>query len=311
LANALFHDERARSMFAGIAAHAVVPLDRLSTAGYGLALAIAGHAFGWPVARGGSVRLAEALAAYLQSLGGEIVVGHRIDSLDALPPARAVLCDVSPRQLIRMAGSRMPGRYRAKLERYRYGPGVFKMDWALNAPVPWRASACHDAGTIHLGGTMREISFVEREVWNGRHADRPYMIVVQASRIDPTRAPSGHHTLWGYCHVPHGSTTDMRERMEDQLERAAPGFRDCVAARSVMFPADLERRNANLVGGDIAGGAADLSQLFTRPVASLDPYATPMAGVYLCSASTPPGVGVHGMGGYYAAQSALKGSLRG
>ncbi len=254
--------------------------------------------------------IADALAAYLRSLGGEIVTGEQIDALDALPPSRAVLCDVSPRQLVRMAGGKMPEGYRARLERFRHGPGVFKMDWALSAPVPWHAPECHRAGTVHLGGTIREISFAEREVWHGRYVERPYMIVVQPTLMDPSRAPARKHTLWAYCHVPNGSSVDMRERMEDQIERAAPGFRDCIEARSVLFPADMERRNANLVGGDIAGGAGDLAQLFTRPVPSLDPYATPLPNVYLCSASTPPGIGVHGMCGFYAAQSALRKSLR-
>jgi phytoene dehydrogenase-like protein len=289
----------------------MVPLDKLSTAGYALGLLIGAHAVGWPVARGGSQQLSNAMASYLRSLGVEIIVGTEIKSLDELPPSRVVLCDVTPRQLLRMAGSRLPRLYRWRLSRYRYGPGVFKMDWALNSVVPWRARGCNDAGTIHLGGTSAEIAFAEREAWNGRAADKPYMLVVQASRFDGTRAPDGKHTLWAYCHVPNGSAVDMRDRMEDQIERAAPGFRDCIMKRHVMFPADMERRNANLIGGDIAGGAADFAQFFARPIASLNPYATPMDGVFLCSSSTPPGVGVHGMCGHYAARSALAGTLRG
>ncbi len=308
-AKAAFDDERTRAMFAGVAAHGIVPIDRVSTAGYGLALIVAAHAYGWPVVRGGSQRLADVLANYFRSIGGEIMSNRRIETLDELPKSRAVLCDVSPRQFIRMAGASLPAVYRRRLERYRYGPGVFKMDWVLSSPVPWRAPACASACTLHLGGSLREISHAEREVWEGRHVERPYMIVVQATTVDATRAPSGLHTLWAYCHVPNGSTFDMSGRMEDQIERAAPGFRDCIVARTVTTPADLETRNPNLVGGDIAGGATDLAQLFTRPIVSLDPYATPIPGVYLCSSSTPPGIGVHGMCGYYAAQSAIKKTL--
>jgi phytoene dehydrogenase-like protein len=301
-----FRDERTRAMFAGVAAHSMVPLDKLATAGYALGLIVSAHAVGWPVARGGSQQLCDAMVAYLRSLGGEVVTGARIESLAELPSARAVLCDVTPRQFMRLAGNRLPPLYEWRLSRYRYGPGVFKMDWALNAPVPWRARECERAGTIHIGGSMTEIAESERDAWNGRVSKRPYVLVVQASRFDPTRAPSDKHTLWAYCHVPNGSTVDMREHIETQIERFAPGFRDCIEARHAMFPADLERSNANLVGGDIAGGAADLAQLYTRPIASLHPYSTPLDGVYLCSSSTPPGVGVHGMCGYYAARAALR-----
>lgn len=303
---ARFAGERGRAMFAGAAAHSMVPLERAATTGYGLALLVTAHAVGWPVARGGSQRVADALVSYLTSLGGEVVTGTRVTSLDELPAARAVLCDVTPRQFVGLAGRRLPGGYRRRLERYRYGPGVFKMDWALNAPVPWRARACDRAGTLHLGGSLAEIADSERAPWQGRVHDKPYVLIVQPSRFDDTRAPSGRHTLWGYCHVPHGSDVDMTERMENQIERFAPGFRDCVAARHAMGPAMLEQRNANLVGGDIAGGAGNLAQLIARPVVSLNPYATPLDGVYLCSASTPPGVGVHGMCGHYAARAALR-----
>jgi phytoene dehydrogenase-like protein len=305
-ARRLFRSERARALVAGAAAHSIVPLEYLATTGYALTLLVAAHAVGWPLARGGSQRVAEALAACLRSLGGEIACDTRVDSLAALPAARAVLCDVTPRQLLQLAGDRLHATYRRRLGDFRYGPGVFKMDWALHAPVPWRARACDRAGTLHLGGTLDEIAASERDVWAGRHADKPYVLAVQPSRFDPSRAPAGQHTLWAYCHVPNGSTVDMTTRIEAQIERFAPGFRDTIAARSALFPADMERRNANLVGGDIAGGAADLAQIFTRPIASLDPYATPLDGVYLCSASTPPGVGVHGMCGHYAARSALK-----
>jgi phytoene dehydrogenase-like protein len=307
LARARFHGARARAMFAGVAAHSMVPLDYAGTAGFGLALLVSAHAAGWPVARGGSQRFADAMASYLRSLGGEIVTGERIDSLDQLPKSRAVLCDVTPRQFLRIAGGRVPAAYRTRLERYRYGPGVFKMDWLLNAPVPWRAAGCHRAGTIHLGGSFEEIAASERSTWvaGGRAHDTPYVLLVQPSRFDPTRAPADRQTLWAYCHVPHGSAEDRTAAIESQIERFAPGFRDCIVARHAMGPAELERRNANLVGGDIGGGAADFDQIFARPTLSLNPYATPVEGVYICSSSTPPGVGVHGMCGHNAARAAL------
>jgi phytoene dehydrogenase-like protein len=261
------------------------------------------------VAQGGSQRLADALVSCLRSLGGTIETNRQIDALEDLPPSRAVLCDVTPRQLLRIAGGRLHGSYRRALERFRYGPGVFKLDWALHDPVPWRAAECRQAGTVHLGGTLEEIDASERAAWEGRVHDRPYVLVVQPTVADPSRAPAGKHTLWAYCHVPNGSTADMTDRIEAQIERFAPGFRDCVAARHAMSPADIERGNPNLVGGDIGGGAADLRQLIARPVLGLSPYTTSIDGVYLCSASTPPGIGVHGMCGYYAAHAAMK-SLR-
>jgi phytoene dehydrogenase-like protein len=306
LARGRFRDERARAMLAGAAAHSMVPLDYLSTAGYGLGLIVAAHAVGWPLARGGSQQVANALASYLRSRGGEIVTGERVETLAQLPPARVVLCDVTPRQFLRIAGDRVPAGYRQRLGRYRYGPGVFKMDWALNAPVPWRARECRRAGTMHLGGSFTEIADSERAAWEGRIHDKPYVLLVQPTVCDPSRAPAGKHVLWAYCHIPNGATTDMTSRIEGQIERFAPGFRDCIIARHAMAPADMERRNANLVGGDIGGGACDLSQLFARPVLSLNPYATPVDGVFLCSSSTPPGIGVHGMCGYYAARAALR-----
>jgi len=310
LAKHVFASEPARAMFAGAAAHSLVPLDKLATSGYALGLIIAAHTVGWPVSRGGAQQFANALAAYLRSLGGEIVTDSPVESLAALPPSRVVLLDVTPRQFVRIAGDRLSRFHRWRLTRYRYGPGVFKMDWALNAPVPWRARECHRAGTVHLGGSLAEIAQSERAAWDRRVAERPYVLVVQPSLFDPTRAPAGKHTLWAYCHVPNGSTVDMRERMERQIERFAPGFRDCIEETHVMSPADLERGNANLVGGDIAGGAADLAQLYTRPVASFNPYATSIDNVFLCSSSTPPGVGVHGMSGYHAARAAMK-AMRG
>ncbi len=305
-----FRDERTRAMIAGVAAHSMVPLEYFANAGFALGLTIAAHAIGWPFARGGSQQVANALASILRSYGGEIVTSTRVKSLAELPPARAVLCDISPRQLVEIAGDRMPAGYRQRLARYRYGPGVFKLDWTLNSPVPWKAAGCHRAGTVHLGGTLAEIADSERAAWQGRVHDRPYVLLCQPSTWDPTRAAEGQHTLWAYCHVPNGSREDMTERIESQIERFAPGFRDCISARHAMGPAEMHRRNANLIGGDIGGGASDIFQLFTRPVASLNPYKTPIDGVYLCSSSTPPGVGVHGMCGYYAARAAMKRELR-
>jgi phytoene dehydrogenase-like protein len=305
LAKHVFEGERARAMFAGVAAHSMVPLEKLATSGYALGLIIAAHAVGWPVSRGGAQQLANALVAYLRSLGGDIVTDTPVESLAELPPSRVVLLDVTPRQLLAIAGERLSRFYRWRLRRYRYGPGVFKVDWALSAPVPWRAPECRRAGTLHLGGSLAEIAASERAPWSGRDWDRPYVLVTQPTVFDPTRAPPGKHTLWAYCHVPNGSTVDRRERIERQIERYAPGFRDCIEDAHVMSPADLERSNANLVGGDIAGGAADLAQLYTRPVASLNPYRTSIRNVLLCSSATPPGVGVHGMSGYHAARAAM------
>jgi len=307
LAASRFAGERARGFFAGLAAHSFLPLERLATAAFGLVLGITGHAVGWPVARGGSQSIANALAAYLRSLGGEIVTGRRVASIDDLPAARAILCDVTPRQLLRLAGHRLPPNYRRRLERYRYGPAAYKVDWALNEPVPWKAEGCSRAGIVHLGGTLAEISAAESAPWKGEQADKPFVLVAQSSLFDPTRAPAGKHTLWAYCHVPNGSTFDMTERIEKQIERFAPGFRDCVLARRVTPPAALERHNANLVGGDINGGAQDLRQLFARPTRRL--YSTPARGLYLCSSSTPPGGGVHGMCGYFAARAVLQDGL--
>ena len=310
LARARFGSERARAMFAGVAAHSMVPLEYRATAGFGLALLMSAHTSGWPIAKGGSQKVADALAQYLRQLGGDIVTSSPIESLGQLPTARAVLCDVMPRQFIRLAGDRLTSSYRRRLERFRYGPGVFKMDWALHARVPWKAAECGRAGTIHVGGSLVEICDSERSAWHGRQNHAPYVLVVQPTIVDSTRAPHGKHTLWAYCHVAHGSTEDMTDRIERQIERFAPGFRECILARHSMGPREMERRNANLVGGDIAGGAADLAQLFTRPTASVNPYATPLDGVYLCSSSTPPGMGVHGMCGYYAARAALRRSFQ-
>jgi phytoene dehydrogenase-like protein len=304
LARAYFKTERGRALFAGLAAHSILPLENLTASAVALVLAVAGHAKGWPFARGGSQQLTAAMVKYLESLGGKVIANCRVDSLDQLPPARATLLDVTPRQLIRMAGEKLPASYRHKLERYRYGPGVYKIDWALHHPVPWRAAECAQAGTVHLGGTLDEIADSERRCWSGEVSNRPYVLFTQPSLFDATRAPAGKHTAWGYCHVPNGHTGNMTEIIENQVERFAPGFRDCIAARAIMGPAELEQHNANLIGGDIGGGAAFLSQLFLRPTASL--YRTPLEGIFLCSASTPPAPGVHGMCGYFAAEAALK-----
>jgi phytoene dehydrogenase-like protein len=306
LAEGAFRGERARALFAGLAAHSILPLERPFTASFGLVLGILGHAVGWPLPRGGSQRITEALAGHLRTLGVELVTDARVDSLDELPPSRAVLCDVTPRQLLRLAGERLPPAYRRRLARYRHGPGVFKLDLALSGPVPWRSRDCLRAGTLHLGGTLAEIAEAEAAVWRGRHPERPYVLVAQQSLFDPARAPAGQHTLWAYCHVPNGSDADMSEPILSQVERFAPGFRDLVLARSAMDPARFEEYNANYAGGDINGGAQDLPQLFARPVLKWVPYATPVPGLYLCSSSTPPGGGVHGMCGYHAARAALR-----
>ena len=302
-ARAYFSGARARALFAGIAAHSMLPLDAWGSAAFGLILGIAAHSVGWPVPRGGAQRLADALASYARSLGVELITGRRIAALSELPRARVILCDLTPRQLIEIAGAELPPKFRRRLRRYRYGVGAFKVDWALSAPVPWRAAACARAATVHLGGTLEEIAASEQAANQGSLHERPFVLIAQPSLFDGGRAPSGKHTLWGYCHVPHGSAHDRLEQIEDQVERFAPGFRRIVIGRSVRTPADLERYNANLIGGDINGGAADLTQLFWRPTGKL--YGTARPGLYICSASTPPGGGVHGMCGHFAAKQAL------
>jgi phytoene dehydrogenase-like protein len=299
VAEAYFREPRARALFAGIAAHAVMPLeDRLSAAA-GIVLGALGHSYGWPIPLGGSQRIGNALAACLCSLGGEIATNSRVESL----PDGLVMCDVTPRQFLAMAGDRLPAGYRRSLERYRYGPGVFKLDWALDGPIPWRAAECARAATVHLGGTFDEIA-----QWESTHQGRPFVLLVQSSLFDATRAPAGKHTAWAYCHVPNGSTADMTEAIESQVERFAPGFRASILAKHVFTPAGLERHNANLVGGDVGGGSADLGQFFLRPNRHL--YRTPLEGVFLCSSSTPPGGAVHGMCGYNAVKAALRTDLR-
>jgi phytoene dehydrogenase-like protein len=305
LARITFRGPRARGLFAGLAAHSMLPLERLPSAAFGLMLGLLGHAVGWPLARGGSQTISDGLAAHLRSLGGEIETGRPVESLGELGAAGVVLLDVTPRGFLAIAGDLLPGGYRRRLGRYRYGPGVFKLDWALDGPIPWRAEACAGAATVHLGGTLAEIATSERAPERGEVAERPYVLLAQQSLFDPTRAPAGRHTAWAYCHVPNGSSVDMTERIERQVERFAPGFRERILTRSALGPAELEQHNVNNVGGDINGGAADLRQLLTRPVAGRSAYATPLPGVFLCSSSTPPGGGVHGMCGYHAAQAAL------
>ena len=310
LAERSFEGEAARAMFAGVSAHSILRLEQPASASFGLVLLTLAHVAGWPFPRGGSQRIVDALVAYLRSLGGAIETGAPVSSLRELPPARDVLLDLTPRQVLAVAGDRLPPRYRRALRRYRYGPAAFKVDYALAAPVPWTAADCGRAATVHVGGTLDEISASERAVWRGAPPERPFVLVAQQSLFDPTRAPEGKHTLWAYCHVPNGSTFDMTERIEQQLERFAPGFRDVVLARAVRTPAENERENANLVGGDINGGVQDLRQLLARPVLRPAPYRTPLRGVYVCSASTPPGGGVHGMCGYNAARLALHAATR-
>jgi len=310
LAEGLFEGEKVRGLLAGNAAHSFLPMEQPPSAAFGLVLGALGHAVGWPFPKGGSQKIADALVTYLRSLGGEVYAGVRIGSVEEVPRTRTVLFDVTPRQLLKIAGRHLTERYRRALERYRYGPGVFKADFALDGPIPWRAEVCKRAGTVHVGGMMDEISSGEQAVFRGEHPERPFVLLAQQSLFDATRAPADKHTVWAYCHVPNGSTFDMTERIEAQIERFAPGFRDRILAKSTMGPTELQRVNANHVGGDINGGLQDFRQLFTRPVARLTPYSTSARGLYLCSSSTPPGGGVHGMCGYFAARAALATVLR-
>ena len=306
LARLSFRGEKARGVFAGLAAHSMLRLDRPPSAAFGLTLGLLAHAVGWPFPRGGSQRVSDALASYLRALGGEIETGRRVESIAELGDARAVLLDVTPRGLLDLAGDRLPDRYRRGLERYRYGPGVFKLDYALAEPVPWAAAVARRAGTVHLGPSMGEIGNALRAVRRGTAPDPPFLIAAQPSLADDTRAPDGRHVLWVYCHVPNGWAGDHTEAIEDQIERFAPGFRDIVLARTATGPTQLAARNPNLVGGDIAGGPSDGLHLIFRPTFSPVPYATPDPAVFLCSSATPPGPGVHGMCGYHAAMLALR-----
>jgi phytoene dehydrogenase-like protein len=307
LVESRFRTERARTLFAGLAAHSMLPLDRPLSAAFALVLAMAGHAVGWPMPRGGSRAISRALASVLLSLGGRIETGRRVQSLAELHGVRTVLCDLTPRQLLELAGPGLASGERRALSRFRHGPGVWKVDWALDAPIPWRAEALERTGTVHLG-SWRDIQESLAAVARGESPERPFVILAQPSRFDPMRAPAGKHTAWAYCHVPNGSRTDVTDRIEAQIERCAPGFTRRILARCKMSPADFERHNANLVGGDIGGGANDLRQFLLRPTRRL--YRTSLPGVYLCSASTPPGAGVHGMCGYFAARQALRDRAR-
>jgi len=300
-----FETDDAKALFAGLAGHSVMPLEKTPSASAGLLLALLGHAVGWPFPRGGAKRIADAMASVLYSLGGRIETGHRVASLDDLPPARAILLDLTPAQILRISGDRLPAWYRSQLRAFRYGPGVSKIDLALDGPIPWSNQLCSETATVHVGGSYAEIADAEARVWRGEHPERPFVLLAQNSLFDETRAPAGRHVVWAYCHVPNASTIDMSPRIEAQIERFAPGFRDRILARHVMLPAELERRNQNLVGGDINGGAQTLWQMFARPALRWNPYATPLDGVYVCSASTPPGGGVHGMCGHLAAKTAL------
>jgi phytoene dehydrogenase-like protein len=305
LAKLLFKEEPARALFAGIAAHSFLPLESVVSSAFGLVLAMAGHAVGWPIPRGGSQAITKALANYLRELGGKIEINHRVENVNELPKSRAILLDTSVWEFLHIAGRQMPARYRRRLESFRHAPGIFKIDYALSSPVPWKAEACRRAGTIHLGGTMNEIAAAERDISLGKVAERPFVLVAQQSLFDETRAPRGRHILWAYCHAPFNCRIDVSDRIESQIERFAPGFRDCILGRHKMGAADLEKSNRNLSGGDINGGAANLAQLIARPILNPTPYRTPIKGVYLCSSSTPPGGGVHGMCGYHAARTAL------
>lgn len=306
LARTFFKAEPARSLFAGMAAHSFLALDAPASGAFGLVLGAAGNAVGWPIPRRGSQSISNALANYLRHLGGRVETGQPVKSLNDLPKAKAIVLDLTAWQFARIAGNRLPDGYRKRLENFKHAPGIFKIDYALSDRIPWKADSCRRAGTIHVGGTMAEIAAAERDVTEGRVPERPFVLVAQQSLFDDTRAPRGQHTLWAYCHAPFDCGIDMSNAIESQIERFAPGFRDCILARHHSGAAELEKSNPNLAGGDINGGAANLWQLIARPVLSSAPYRTPLPGVYLCSSSTPPGGGVHGMCGHYAAQTALR-----
>lgn len=301
-----FSSPKTKGLWAGMAAHAIQSLDNATTAAIGLVLMAAAHLRGWPVPKGGSVSIANALAAYFISLGGKIETGRYVQSLDELPPAKAVLLDVTPRQFLKIAGHKLSGLYKWQLEKYRYGMGVFKIDWALSDRIPFTAAACREAGTVHLGNTIEEIAESEKLSSIGQHPEKPFVLLAQPSVFDDSRAPFGKHTAWAYCHVPHGSTQDMTAAIENQVERFAPGFKDCIVARHSFNTAQMEAYNPNYIGGDINGGVINWRQLYTRPAVRISPYSTPLQGIYICSSSTPPGGGVHGMCGYHAARKALK-----
>ncbi len=306
VARSWFKHDRAQGLFAGASAHAIFPLEYWSSAAFGIVMCLLGHAVGWPIARSGSQRIVDSMATYFQTLGGEIQLAAPVTNIAELPRAKAYLFDITPRQIADIASDILPAGYVNRLRAHKHGPGVFKIDWALKEPIPWRDSNCMKAGTIHVGGTLSEICLAERTVWQGEVPDNPFVLVCQPSLFDNTRAPMGLHTAWAYCHVPNGCTVNMTERIENQIERFAPGFRDVVLARHTMAPADMESYNPNYVGGDIAGGIQTFWQLFVRPLGRWNPYRTPTQGLYICSSSMPPGGGVHGMCGHLAALRALE-----
>lgn len=299
-----FRGAQARALFSGLAAHSFLPLEKSPSAAFGFVMAITAHAVGWPFPQGGSQKIPDALSSLLIASGGEILCDAGVENIDELPETKLIFLDITPKQIIQIAGHKLPASYVRKLQAYRYGPGAFKIDYALDAPIPWSQDECKQAGTLHLGGTTEEIAASESAVAQGRVSEKPFVLLAQQSLFDEERAPTGKHTAWAYCHVPNGCTNDMTEFIESQIERYAPGFRDIVLARSVRSPADLENYNANYVGGDINGGEFSWSQLIARPTPAMNPYSTPLKGVYMCSAATPPGGGVHGMCGYYAAVAA-------
>jgi phytoene dehydrogenase-like protein len=305
LTSARFQTTEAKALFAGISAHSFLKLTQPTSAAIALMLGIFGHRYNWPFARGGSQALTDAMVAYFRSLGGEVQTGWRVTSLDAVPGHRAVLFNLTPKQILNIAGGRFSAFYRWQLQRYRYGPGVFKLDWALDGPVPWTNPDVARAGTVHLGGTIEEIAISEDLANRGMHPEHPFVLLTQPSLFDPDRAPEGKHTLWAYCHVPHGSTVDMTGRIEQQIERFAPGFSELVLKRSARYTTDIEAENHNYIGGDIIGGVQDIRQLYTRPAVRPSPYRTSAKGIYICSSASPPGGGVHGMSGYHAARAAL------
>lgn len=301
-----FKTEKFRALWAGMAAHSMLPLTSVTTSAVAMVLTLAGHGDGWPIAKGGSQSIANALVSYFKSLGGEVITDYYVDSLSKLPEAKALLFDIGPKQLLQIAGHKFTNNYQRQLNKYRYGMGVFKMDWILESPVPFKSEVCRSAGTVHLGGSLKEITASEQTVWEGRHPEKPFVIAAQQSLFDSSRTPDDKQVLWAYCHVPNGSTYDMTEAIENQIERFAPGFRDCIVRRKTTNSQEMEAYNPNYIGGDINGGAMDLRQLFTRPALKWSPYKTSAKGMYICSSSTPPGGGVHGMCGYHAAQRALK-----
>lgn len=306
LAGSKFKDERAKALFSGLAAHSVLPLDYKFSSAIGMVLALSGHLIDWPVAKGGSINITKAMASYFRSLGGEIETSFHVRHLKRLPSAKIYMFDTDPLQLANIASNELPGSYKKRLLKFNYGPGIFKIDWALNGSIPWNDSNCLKASTVHVGGTLEEIAKSEHMAWDGKYCDRPFILVCQQSEIDSTRAPEGKQTGYAYCHVPNGSTMDMTNVIEQQIERFAAGFRDLILKRHITNTASLSAYNPNFVGGAITGGASNFSQLFTRPVFRWDPYTTPNEKIFICSASTPPGGGVHGMCGYWAAQSVLK-----